>query len=171
MLGVLAARIELLNVRPRHALAARDAVLQVDILLVRLQIHRVNLARVPLGDRSKQAVLQLVTARLQIRRLRQEGERQLHIRVNRVIPLLLLNAIDDHIHQPPLLNSFNYKAIRAGRQPRMRAGQGSYAAAKSSTACRMRALPAAMSSTLVTRFSPAAIAHMIASLIAPLWCE
>ena len=48
---------------------------------------------------------------------------------------------------------------------------GSYSAVKASVASRRRWLPSSMSATLITRFSPAAIARMTMSLSFSLWCE
>ncbi len=82
--------------RPRHALAAGNAVLQVDVFLVGFQRNSIDLTGVVFGNRREQTVFQLVTARLEIRRLSEERERQLHIGMKRVITLLFLDAVNNH---------------------------------------------------------------------------
>ena len=93
--------VELLNVRPAHALAAGDAVLQIDVLLVGLQIRLAQRAGIALGDGGEQAVFQLIAAALQIRRFREEGKGEFHIGMERIVALLFFNAIDNHVNQPP----------------------------------------------------------------------
>ena len=96
MLRVVRRRVQLLNMRPGHALAAGDAVLKVDVFLVGFQRNGVHLAGVALGNRREQAVFKLVTAGLEIGRLSEERERQLHIGMKRVITLLFLDAVNNH---------------------------------------------------------------------------
>ena len=121
VLGILAEQVELLHMRPGHALAAGDAVLQVDVLLVRFQVDGLHRTRVSLRDGRKKAAAQLIAAGFQIGRFRQERKGQLHIGVQRVIALLLLNAINNHRYTS--LNGiesgpFHYKAIDRPRQVR-----------------------------------------------------
>ena len=139
MLRILLHEVQLLDVCPGHALAAGDAVLQIDVVPVGFQIHGIQLTGIALGHRGKQAVLQLVAARLQIRRLRQEGKRQLHILMQRVVALLLFNAIDDQTDQPPFQSISLYgNAGVASSAARQRFNTftfyGSYHAANASTA-------------------------------------
>ena len=103
--------IQLLNMRPGHALTAGNAVLQVDVVFVRFHHHGIHLTGVAFGNRREQAVFKLIAAGLQIGRFRQKCECQLHIGVERVITLLFFDAVNNHGDQPPSLSLFHYKAM------------------------------------------------------------